>query len=159
MPAGAHAELVESDPPANGEIAAGTTSIELTLITVDTSEPVEVRVVNPQGENVATGIETDENGSRVIATVDVESLEEGNHVAVWRAIASDGDGLSQGQFLFEVTAAPSSGGPGIWLLWAVALAIPAVIFLRPGARKKKASGSDASGDSPGDGPPGDAATT
>ncbi len=53
----------------------------------------------------------------------------------WTLAATDDD-PSVGQFSFTVTAAGSSGGGfGVYLLWAVALAIPAAIFLRPGAKK------------------------
>jgi len=134
-PAGAHVELIEADPEVDGEVTEGQTSVTLTLAAWDSEAPVDVEVTDPAGVDVTTGEPTlDPRTSTVeIAT---EALEPGRHIVHWHATADDGDGPSEGTFRFTVTEAPG-GGIGIWVLWIVALAIPAAIFLRPGAGKPK----------------------
>ena len=69
-------------------------------------------------------------------TVPVATLEAGEHRVTWSVLSADGDGTSEGTFVFQVV---DNGGSGFgeWLLWIVALGIPAAIFLRPGAKKKR----------------------
>lgn len=138
-PAGAHAEIRESDPPVGGVAPTGTDELSMTLITMDTSEPVVVSVLDPDGNELVAGdVEVEEEtalGTTVV--VPVEPLEEGLHLVQWRALSSDGDGITADTF--EFTVEESSGGSelGVWFLWILALGIPAAIFLRPGARKKR----------------------
>ncbi|HEX4903234.1 MAG TPA: copper resistance protein CopC [Acidimicrobiales bacterium] len=134
-PAGAHVELIESEPADGGEVTEGQTTVSMTMAAFDPDAPVEVEVTDPAGIDVtAGGPEVDARASTIeIAT---DPLEPGQHIVHWHATADDGDGESEGTFRFTVTEAPG-GGIGIWVLWIVALAIPAAIFLRPGARKPK----------------------
>lgn len=132
-PAGAHAELLESDPPAGGTVTEGVESVEMTLLAFDADEPVSIEVTDPAGTDVTVGgPRVDALGSKV--TIDVEPLEVGEHIVHWHAMADDGDGASEGTFTFDVTKA-QGGGWGIWLVWLFALGVPAAIFLRPGARR------------------------
>lgn len=131
-PAGAHAEVLEADPEIGGEAEEGIGRVELTFIEMDPEGPISVQVLDPSGTDRATGDPTVE-GQQL--TVPVEPLEVGEHRVVWAVFAADGDGTSDGSFTFTVVE-PAGGGFGVWLLWIVALGIPAAIFLRPGARKK-----------------------
>ena len=137
-PAGAHAEVRESDPAMGGTAPVGQDEVTITFITMDPDVPPEIDVLDPDGESIITGrptvAETAATGTTVAVTV--EPLEEGLHRVTWSAMSTDGDGLSTGSFEFEAEDRPS-GSPGVWLLWAVALAIPALILLRPGGRRTK----------------------
>ena len=135
-PVGAHAEIRESDPARDGVAPTGTDEITMTFLAFDAEGPVTVDVHGPDGAHIETGdIEVSARDS--VVTVPVEPLEEGVHSVEWSVLADDGDGRTSGSFTFTVE--PKAGtGPGIWLIWAVAIAIPAFVFLRPGGRKKKA---------------------
>lgn len=137
-PAGAHAEVRESDPPVGGTAPVGQDEVTITFITMDPDVPPEIEVLDPDGDSIVTGrptvADTAPTGTTVALTI--EPLEEGLHLVTWRAMSSDGDGLSTGTFEFEAEER-SSGNPGVWFLWAVALAVPALILLRPGARRRK----------------------
>ncbi len=136
-PAAAHVELLESDPPAGGTATVGLESVTLTLLALDPDEPVTVDITDPSGQDVTAGeARVDERLSTV--EVPVEPLQAGEHIVHWHATADDGDGLSEGTFTFRVKEA-QGGGWGIWLIWLVALGIPAAIFLRPGARRGRDS--------------------
>jgi copper transport protein len=138
-PVGAHAEPRESDPPADGTAPTGQDEVTITFISMDPEVPAVVEVEGPDGGSITTGqttvAETTAAGTTVI--VPVEPFEEGQHVVSWEAMSSDGDGLSTGTFEFTAEQR-STSGPGIWLIWIVALAIPAAILLRPGAKRKRA---------------------
>lgn len=131
-PAAAHAEVRESDPPRDGETGVGTDQIEMSFIEIDPAGPVSVLVLDPAGKDRVDG-EIDVEGDTV--TVPVQPLEAGEHRVTWSVLSADGDGISEGTFVFQVVDSGGSGF-GVWLLWIVALGIPAAIFLRPGARKK-----------------------
>jgi len=138
-PAGAHAEIRESDPPAGGVAPTGTDELSMTFITMDTSEPVVVSVLDPDGNELVAGkVEVeDETALGTTVVVPVEPLKGGNHLVQWRALSSDGDGITTDTFEFTVEE-PSGGSRfGVWFLWILALGIPAAIFLRPGARRKR----------------------
>ena len=139
-PAGAHAEPRESDPPAGGTAPVDRDEVTITFISMDPEVPALVEVEGPDGVSITTGqatvAETTAAGTTVI--VPVEPLEEGRHVVTWEAMSDDGDGLSTGTFEFTAEER-STSGPGIWLIWIVALAIPAAILLRPGAKRKRAA--------------------
>ncbi len=136
-PVGAHAEIRESDPMAGGSAPTGTDVISMTFITMDPDAPVEVSVTDAAGTDQTSGapevVETTALGS--VVTVALNELTDGTYTVAWQATSTDGDGLSRDTFEFTVEPA-SGGGFGVWLLWIVALAIPAAIFLRPGARRK-----------------------
>lgn len=134
--AGAHVELIESDPPVDGEATAGVTSVVLTMAAFDPDRPVEVEVTDPAGEDVTAG-EPDVDVARSTVEVPTAPLREGRHIVHWHAWADDGDGLAEGTFTFSVVESPSTGW-GIWLVWIAALGIPAAILLRPGARRTRA---------------------
>jgi len=134
-PAGAHVEVVDGDPGPDGEIMEGEEGIEITFAAIDAERPIEVEVTDAAGEDVTAGEPTlDERTGG--ARVPTEPLETGQHIVHWHAWADDGDGESEGTFRFEVTDAPG-GGWGIWLVWIVALAVPAFVFLRPGAKRSR----------------------
>lgn len=127
----AHAEIRESEPPAGGTAPTGTDQLVLRFISLATDEPVRVTVTGPDGADVV-------DGSPVVfedQTVEVplRPLAEGQHRVEWTAVSSDGDGVTEGSFMF--TAEPAGSGLGVWFLWIVALAIPVAIFLRPGFRR------------------------
>ena len=133
--AGAHVELVESEPAAGGSVVEGHESVQLTLLAFDPDEPVSVEVTDQAGEDVTVGEPRVDARSSTVE-VPVEPLEAGEHIVHWHAVADDGDGQSEGTFTFEVDEA-QGGGWGIWLVWLFALGVPAAIFLRPGARKDR----------------------
>ncbi len=137
-PAGAHAEIRTSDPTAGGVAPTGLDQVSLTFITADTSQPIEVSVLDPDGNEMVDGDVRikDSSASGTTVIVPVKPLQDGIHYVSWKATSSDTHGISTGTFEFTVQPASDSGSVGVWLLWIVALAIPAVIFLRPGARRK-----------------------
>ena len=140
-PAGAHAEVRESEPPAGGVAPAGTEEVSMTFISMDPSEPVEVSVLDPDGDEVTEGDvrveETTRFGTTVVAPV--APLEQGPHLVSWRALSNDGDGITASTFEFRVEADSDSSALGTWLLWAVALLVPAAIFLLPRRRRERST--------------------
>lgn len=135
-PAGAHAEIREADPERDGVAPTGTEEISITFLAFDAEGPVSVDVHGPDGAHVTAG-DPEVSARDSVVTVPVRPLEEGVHTVEWTVLSDDGDGESTGTYRFTVE--PASGtGPGIWLVWAVAIGIPAFVFLRPGARKKRA---------------------
>ncbi len=131
--AGAHAELLESDPPVGGTVTEGVDSVQMTLLAFDPDGPVSIEVTDPAGTDVTVGEpRVDSRASTV--EIEVEPLDVGQHIVHWHAMADDGDGESEGTFTFEVKQA-QGGGWGIWLVWLFALGVPAAIFLRPGGRR------------------------
>ena len=137
-PAGAHAEIRESDPSAGGTAPTGTEELSMTFITMDPSEPVVVSVLDPDGNEMVDGdVEIEETTALgTTVTVPVEPLEEGRHLVQWRALSSDGDGITADTFEFTVEDSAGGADLGVWFLWLLALGIPAVIFLSPGARRR-----------------------
>lgn len=134
-PAGAHAEIRESDPARDGTAPTGTDEISISFLAFDPDGPVIIDVHGPDGEHVVTG-DAEVSARDSVVTVPVKPLQEGLHEVEWSVLADDGDGQTTGSYEFTVEPAAGSG-PGIWLVWAFAIGIPAFIFLRPGARKKK----------------------
>ena len=104
---------------------------------MDAEVPATVDVLDPQGNSITTGEPTvvAEGAAGVTVAVPVAPLEEGRHLVLWEAMSTDGDGLSTGTYEF-VADESSGGGPGVWLLWVVALAVPAAILLRPKRRPR-----------------------
>ncbi len=137
-PAGAHAEIRTSEPKAGGVGPTGLEQISLTFITMDPTQPYEVSVLDPNGREMVDGEpevkESSASGTTII--VPVKPLQDGVHFLSWKATSTDTDGVTTGSFEFTIQPASDSGSVGVWLLWIVALAIPAIIFLRPGARRK-----------------------
>ena len=134
-PAGAHAEIRESDPARDGVAPTGTDEISMTFLAFDPEGPVTIDIHGPDGGHVEVG-DVEVSARDSVVTVPVEPLEEGVHAVEWSVLADDGDGQTAGSFTFTVEPAAGTG-PGIWLIWAFAIGVPAVVFLRPGARKKK----------------------
>ena len=132
-PVGAHAELLESDPPVGGTVREGVETVEMTLLAFDPDGPVDIEVTDPSGTDVTRGEPRVDARSSTVE-IDVEPLGVGQHIVHWHAMADDGDGESEGTFTFEVKEA-QGGGWGIWLVWLFALGVPAAIFLRPGGRR------------------------
>lgn len=133
--AGAHAEMIESEPGPGETVTEGVEAVRLTVQGLDPEGPVSIKVAGPSGEDVTAGeAEVDPRSSAV--EVAVEPLGVGEHVVHWHVTSNDGDGLSEGSFTFRVREA-QGGGWGIWLVWLFALGVPAAIFLRPGARKDR----------------------
>ena len=131
-PAGAHTEILESDPEAGGTAPAGQNEVTITFAALDPEVPAEIDVVGPDGETIVAGSPTVVDGDTAGTTVavPVEPLEEGRHEVTWEVVSDDGD-PSSGSFEFVVEASDDSGG--LWVLWAAALAIPvafAVAWLR-----------------------------
>lgn len=129
-PAGAHVEVRDADPAVDGTVPTGTDELSITFITMDPDEPVAVTVADEDGEDVDTGQvavgDTTASGTTVV--VPVEPLEEGDYVVSWAAMSTDGDGRTTGTYGFTVEAPP--GSFGVWLLWIVAIGIPAALYLR-----------------------------
>lgn len=133
-PAGAHVELVESDPEADEVVAEGISQVEMRFGGLDPERPVDVEITDPSGADVTDGdAEIDPGTSTVV--VPTTPLQPGMHIVHWHAWSEDGDGMGEGTFTFTVREAARTGW-GIWLVWLFALGIPAAIFLRPGARKR-----------------------
>ncbi|MDZ7675786.1 MAG: copper resistance protein CopC [Acidimicrobiales bacterium] len=132
-PAGAHAEIRESDPERDGIAATGLDELSMTFLALDPSSPITVEVIDETGNDVVAG-EPEISARDSVVTVPLEPLEAGEYTVHWHAMSDDGDGLSEGSFAFA--AESSGGGIGLWLVWIVALAIPAAVFLRPGRRRR-----------------------
>lgn len=133
-PAGAHVELVESDPEADATVTEGGTQVEMRFGGLDPDRPVEVEITDPSGADVTDG-DAEVDPATSTAVVPTSPLQPGMHIVHWHAWSEDGDGQAEGTFTFTVREASRTGW-GIWLVWLFALGIPAAIFLRPGARKR-----------------------
>lgn len=131
--AGAHVELLESEPAADSTVPEGVEAVRLTLLAFDPAGEVSIDVTDPAGDDVTVG-DPDVDARTSTVEIAVAPLEVGEHIVHWHAMAQDGDGLSEGTFTFRVRGA-QGGGWGIWLVWLFALGIPAAIFLRPGGRR------------------------
>lgn len=137
----AHAEIFESVPSAGSTVAAGTDEVTLRFISLDSSAPLEVKVLGPDGRNMAVGMpELTDERAVTIATVQTDPLVAGHHIITWTGLSSDGDGGAEGKFAFEVAAAPSSSGTTLWLLVGVVVVVVlGAAFLRPGRRTRTES--------------------
>lgn len=129
--AGAHAELIESEPAAGETVTVGVESVRLTVQGLDPEGPVSIDVTDASGDDVTVG-EPEVDPAAPSVEVAVEPLEVGEHIVHWHVTSEDGDGLSEGSFTFRVREEQGRGW-GIWLVWLFALGVPAAIFLRPGA--------------------------
>ena len=133
VPAGAHTEVLESDPAAGGTAPTGQNEVTITFAALDPEVAAEIDVVGSDGESIVAGSPTVIEGTAAAGTtvaVPVEPLEEGRHEVTWEVVSDDGDPSSGS---FEFTAEGSDDSGGLWLLWAAALAIPvafAVAWLR-----------------------------
>lgn len=134
-PAGAHVEVIGAEPEVDGEVTEGEDGVEIRFAALDPSAPVEIEVTDPAGHDVTAG-EPEVDARTSTVSVPTKPLEAGQHIVHWHAASDDGDGESEGTFRFDVVDAPGDGW-GIWLIWIVGLAIPAAVFLRPGARKRE----------------------
>lgn len=132
VPAGAHAEIRDSDPERGGVAPTGLDELSMTFISFDPEGPLAVEVTDESGDDVVAG-ELQVSARDSVVTVPLEPLEPGDYTVHWHAMSDDGDGVSEGSFGF--TAESADGGVGTWLVWAVALLIPVAIFLRPGRRR------------------------
>lgn len=130
----AHVEVRDGDPRPDGTTTAGTDEISIAFISLDADEPIEIRVLDPDGRDVVTGdVELEPRDST--ATVAVEPLGEGTHTVEWTATSDDGDGVITDDYTFEVR--PAAGGDyGVWLLWGVVLGVPAILVLRSKLRSR-----------------------
>lgn len=100
-PAGAHAQLQETNPRSQAELEASPDAITLTF-----DEPVEVsiggiRLYDGAGDRIDVGAPEAPDGddSRVRSTVG--ELAEGSYVVTWRVSSTDGHPI-QGAFTFQV---------------------------------------------------------
>lgn len=132
-PAWAHVEVRESEPAAGGTVTEGHDTVTLSLLAFDPDGPVDVEVTDPAGEDVTVG-EPEVDARTSTVSVRTEPLDVGEHRVHWHALSDDGDGGSEGTYAFTVEQAAGTGW-GIWLVWIVAIAVPAAIFLRPGRRR------------------------
>ncbi|MGC4105646.1 MAG: copper resistance protein CopC [Thermomicrobiales bacterium] len=139
--ASAHAELIRSDPPANGLVIAPPT--ELTLFfseEVEMSDPAPIiRVLSSEGRELPATVRPGDNPRQLI--VEVQGVDNGSWTVAWTVTsATDGHTLS-GSYVFRVGGGIPAGQatvegqrPAVWGVatrWITFLgaAIAAVAFL------------------------------
>ncbi|MEZ5321332.1 MAG: copper resistance protein CopC [Microthrixaceae bacterium] len=107
-PAGAHAVLEATDPPAGSVLAESPPHVTLTFDEVVSLPPDAVRLLDVEGGRIRIGraVSADE---QVRAEIPVK-LRRGSYVVAWRIISADSHPLS-GAFTFSV-GAPSRAGSG-----------------------------------------------
>ncbi len=121
-PAGAHVEIYKSDPASGGTVGQGTREISITFISLDTSRPVDVAVLDASGTDQVSGtprVRPPDKGTEVV--VPVQPLQLGPHTVRWSAFSSDADGHFDGSYTFTVVE--SSAGGRAWVLWLALLVI------------------------------------
>lgn len=107
-PAAAHDQLVESDPPADAELATSPEAITLTFSAdiLDLSSQVVVT-------DAAGGIILDTPGTvvgPVVTAVIEQPFDVGAHLVTWRVVSSDGHPID-GAFAFTVLQGPTEPEP------------------------------------------------
>lgn len=120
MPAGAHVELFESDPAAGGTTDEGDRDISLTFVSLDTSEPIRVGVVDEDGTNFVSGtprVRPPDRGTEVV--VPVRPLTLGEYTVTWTAASDDGDGEATGSFTFTVVESTQSDATWVFAIGAL----------------------------------------
>lgn len=138
-PAGAHAQLLETDPVNEDVLDAAPPEVSLLFDEPMEITPDAIRVLGPDGERVDTSATRLSDGDRRLRT-DVEPAARGTYTVAWRATSQDGHTLT-GSFVFHVevrtgaqeiddSRPPSviaAGGIGRWLSFAgIVTAIGAV---------------------------------
>ncbi|NOV98414.1 copper resistance protein CopC [Isoptericola halotolerans] len=99
--AGAHDQLVSSDPADGDELDAPVGSLTLTFSAEIIADGTQVRVVTPDGE-VEADVAVD--GEQVTATFDAPAVG-GDHQVLWRVVSSDGHPV-EGDYSYVVAAQP-----------------------------------------------------
>jgi len=100
-PAGAHAQLVATDP-----LAAAVVDESPSTITLRFTEPVEaslgaVRLYDGARTRIDVGAPQHPDGDRSEVRVDLPELSDGSYVATWRVISGDSHPV-QGAFTFQI---------------------------------------------------------
>ena len=100
--ADAHANYVESEPPANSVLETPPTQI-----TVRYTEPLEpdlsrIEVLDARGKRVDAGDSAVDPGDRLLMSVTVAPLENGTYTVVWKNVSTVDGHLVRGAFVFSV---------------------------------------------------------
>jgi copper transport protein len=109
-PAGAHAELLSTEPAAGEHLATAPDQVVLHFSEAVNLGDDLVRVLDSAGDEVDAGDPVHLNGERSSVALPLPSLEDGGYVVSWRVISSDGHPVG-GAFTFRVGDA-SAAAPG-----------------------------------------------
>ncbi len=109
----AHADLIQSTPAANAQLAQGPAQVELIF-----TEPLEpafslIEVLNDAGQRVDIGDVLVRADDPTRMTVSLRSLPAGVYTVSWRALSSADGHLTSGAFVFAVGAARLDGQPAV----------------------------------------------
>ena len=104
-PAGAHAELVQSDPAPGAVLDTSPREVKLNFTEAVDAKSGAIRVFDADGERVDDG-GVDVSGSTV--RVPVPGLDDGSYVVTWRVTSSDAHPIS-GAFTFQVGEGSGAG--------------------------------------------------
>jgi copper transport protein len=108
-PARAHADLIQSTPAANAQLAQGPAQVELIF-----TEPLEpafslIEVLNDAGQRVDIGDVLVRADDPTRMTVSLRSLPTGVYTVSWRALSTADGHLTSGAFVFAVGSASLDG--------------------------------------------------
>lgn len=107
-PAAAHDQLLESDPPADAELATSPAAITLTFSADILDLSSQVVVTDAAGEVV---LDTPGTVAGPVVTAVIEQpFEAGAHLITWRVVSSDGHPID-GTFTFTVLQGPTEPEP------------------------------------------------
>ncbi len=106
-PAGAHAELLVTEPAAGSVLETAPDFVTLTF-----SEPVEislgaVRLFDGTGASIEVG-QTEHVGGDAVIRVALPELTNGSYVVSWQALSTDSHPIS-GAFVFQIGSASDLG--------------------------------------------------
>ncbi len=101
VPAGAHADLVSTDPAGGSNLDAAPKAITLTFTEGVDVRADGIRLLDEQGDDVKTGSPTHPDGQAEIVEVSVPALDDGLYAVVWRGVSVDAHPVS-GTFTFGV---------------------------------------------------------
>jgi methionine-rich copper-binding protein CopC len=97
--ASAHAKLVKSDPPANGE-AKDSKTLELTFSEEISGKLSGAVVKDSSGKTVPSSSMVDQNGKGLMVMM-TEPLKAGSYKVEWHAVASDDGHRTNGAYAFN----------------------------------------------------------
>lgn len=105
----AHAELISTDPPADGTLTETPYTISLTFDEDINIERSSVVVRDESGAEVARGGVSDQMAS--VMTADLPAVPDGSYSVVWTAVTDNDGAVERGSFSFSVRQAGPPAQP------------------------------------------------
>jgi copper transport protein len=99
--AGAHADLVSTDPAGGSNLTTAPRAITLSFTEGVDVRSDGIRLLNDRGDDLEVGRPTHPDGQSAVVRVTVPDLDDGLYAVVWRAVSADAHPIA-GTFTFGV---------------------------------------------------------